>query len=200
MEDIIYAKIIDGDMVFFFQKGYTQKELLESFEKKLNTMKSFFNIGDSIYIFLEDESQYNMIPKIAKLAVSQSIKLAGSFFGELPSMKKNKKELELTNTKIYRKHVRSGQAIENPGDIIIFGNINSGAEVKAGGSVIVFGKVSGILRAGLNTKKNVFIVVSEMASPLIEIAEVPFYNHDWPKGPISIRIEGTKAIVEPLEI
>lgn len=200
MDDFITAKIVDGDIVFFFEKGHTQKESLEFFQFKLKQMKSFFTLGDSFYICLENSSQYNMIPKVAKLAKEQDLKLAGAYFEDLPNFKKNKKELSLSNTEIFRKHVRSGQVIDNPGDIIIFGNVNSGAEVKAGGSVIVFGKVFGVIRAGLNNKKNVFIIASEMSSSLIEIAEIPFFNYTWPQTPISIRMLDGKAVVEPLEI
>ncbi|HOO74907.1 MAG: septum site-determining protein MinC [Thermotogae bacterium] len=200
MDDFIYAKIVDGDIIFYFEKGHTMKDSLEAFENKLKMMKKFFTIGDSFYIYIEDEEQYNLIPKIAKLAINENLKLSGAYFGDLPSLKKNKKELNLSSTKIYRKHVRSGQVIDNPGDIIIFGNVNAGSEVKAGGSVIVFGKVSGIIRAGLNNKKNIFIIASEMSSSLIEIASIPFFNYDWPQTPISIRIDGDKALVEPLEL
>lgn len=200
MEDYISAKIVDGDIVFYFEEGYTQKDLLEYFQKKLNMMKNFFKFGDSFYIYLKDESQYNLLPKIAKFAKTLDLKLAGAYFGELPPSKSQKKELDLSKTKIYRKHVRSGQVIDNPGDIIVFGNVNSGAEVNAGGSVIVYGKVYGIIRAGLTNKKNVFIIASKMESSLIEIAEIPFFNHEWPDTPVSIRVENEKALVESLEI
>lgn len=202
MEDFISAKIIDGDIVFFFEKGHTQKDSLEFFEKKIDMMKSIFNLGDSFFIYIENEDQYNLIPKIAKLAISKNLRLAGAFFGELPESKKYKseKEFNLSNTKIYRKHLRSGQTIDNPGDIIIFGNVKPGSEVNAGGSVIVFGKVEGIVKAGITNPKNSFIIASEMASPLLEIAGIPFYNYTWPKTPVSIRIEKEKALVEPLEL
>ncbi len=59
--------------------------------------------------------------------------VAGAYFGKLPEGKVGNKELTLSSTKIYRKHLRSGQVVQNPGDIIIFGNVNQGAEVNAGG-------------------------------------------------------------------
>ncbi|MDN5341598.1 septum site-determining protein MinC [Oceanotoga sp. DSM 15011] len=200
MDDFIYAKIIDGDIIFFFEEGCTQKELFEQFQKKLNMMKNFFKMGDSFYIYLKDDTQYNLLPKVAKFASTLNLQLAGAYFGDLPSVKKSKKELNLSSTKIFRKHVRSGQVIENPGDIIIFGNINKGAEVNAGGSVIVFGKVAGIIRAGLSNKRNVFIIASQMESSLIEIAEIPLFNYQWPETPVSIRTTGDEALVEQLEI
>jgi septum site-determining protein MinC len=200
MSDKVYAKIIDGEIIFYFEKGHTQKELYDSFQEKISMMKNFFNIGDSIYIFLEDESQYNLLPKIAKFAKEVDLKLSGAYFGDIPSAKKAKKDLILSNTKIYRKHVRSGQVIDNPGDIIIFGNINQGAEVNAGGSVIVFGKVYGTIRAGLNNQKNVFVIASKMESALVEIAHIPFFNHTWPETPVSIRVQNEKALVESLEL
>lgn len=200
MEDIVYAKIVDGEIIFFFEDGQTQKDLLQNFNEKISMMKNFFNIGDSFYIYLRDSSQYNMLPKVAKTAKEAGLKLSGAYFGELPLAKKEKKELVLSGTKIFRKHVRSGQVIDNPGDIIIFGNVNQGSEVNAGGSVIVFGRVYGIIRAGLINKNNVFIISSKMESSLIELAEIPFFNYSWPESPVSIRVSKNKAVVETLEL
>ncbi|HOP24709.1 MAG TPA: septum site-determining protein MinC [Defluviitoga sp.] len=200
MDDLVYAKIIDGEIIFYFTKGHTQKELFESFKKELIKMKSFFNIGDSFYVYFEDGSQYNLINNIIKFAKNFDLNVAGAYFGKLPDGKVGNKELTLSSTKIHRKHLRSGQVVQNPGDIIIFGNVNQGAEVNAGGSVIIFGKVFGTVRAGITNKKNVFIIAYEMESPLVEIAGIPFYNYEWPKTPISIRIEGDKALVETLEL
>src|SRR5690606_29650055 len=141
MDELVYAKIIDGEIIFYFAKGHTQKDLFESFKRELVKMKSFFNIGDSFYVYFEDGSQYNLINNIIKLAKNFDLNVAGAYFGKLPEGKVGNKELTLSSTKIYRKHLRSGQVVQNPGDIIIFGNVNQGAEVNAGGSVIIFGKV-----------------------------------------------------------
>lgn len=200
MEEPVYAKIIDGDIIFYFSKGYTQKELFNYFKKELVKMKSFFNIGDSFYVYFEDGSQHNLLNNIIKYAKNFELNVAGAYFGKIPEGKVGNKELNLSSTQIYRKHLRSGQIIQNPGDIIVFGNVNQGAEVNAGGSIIIFGKVYGTIRAGLTQRKNVFIIAYEMNSPLVEIAGIPFFNYEWPKTPISIRIEEEKALVEPVEL
>ncbi len=154
MDELVYAKIIDGEIIFYFAKGHTQKDLFESFKRELVKMKSFFNIGDSFYVYFEDGSQYNLINNIIKFAKNFDLNVAGAYFGKLPEGKVGNKELTLSSTKIYRKHLRSGQVVQNPGDIIIFGNVNQGAEVNAGGgSVIIFGKVFGTVRAGITNKK-----------------------------------------------
>ncbi|PNR94802.1 septum site-determining protein MinC [Petrotoga sp. 9PWA.NaAc.5.4] len=200
MEEPVYAKIIDGDIIFYFSKGYTQKELFNYFKKELVKMKSFFNIGDSFYVYFEDGSQHNLLNNIIKYAKNFELNVAGAYFGKIPEGKVGNKELNLSSTQIYRKHLRSGQIIQNPGDIIVFGNVNQGAEVNAGGSIIIFGKVYGTIRAGLTQRKNVFIIAYEMNSPLVEIAGIPFFNYEWPRTPISIRIEEEKALVEPVEL
>jgi septum site-determining protein MinC len=200
MDEPVYAKILDGDIIFYFSKGNTQKDLFEHFQKELVKMKSFFNIGDSFYVYFEDGSQHNLLNRIVKFANSLELNVAGAYFGKLPEGKVGNKELTLSSTQIYRKHLRSGQVIQNPGDIIVFGNVNQGAEVNAGGSIIIFGKVFGTLRAGITNKKNPFIIAYELNSPLVEIAGIPFFNYEWPKSPVSIRIEENKALVEPVEL
>ena len=163
-------------------------------------MESFFSKGDGFFILIKDYTQHNLVPKIIKLINSKNLKLFGVYFFDLPDNLKNKRELKISSSKIYKKHIRSGQVIENPGDVIIFGNVNQGAEIRAGGSIIVFGKARGILKAGLVEKKNVMIVAAQMETPVVEISGLILSNYAWPDGPIMVRLNGEKLIVEPLEV
>lgn len=199
-KEIVYPKFIDGDIIFFLEKDVTQKQLLEELSENLEKLSNFFSDGDGFYVLVKNPEMYSIVPKIGKLAKEKKLYLSGVYFEDLPEIKKKKREFRLSGTNIYKKHVRSGQILDNPGDIIIFGNVNQGAEIRAGGSVIVFGKVRGTVRVGMTQHKNTFIVASEMDSPLVEICGIVLNNYAWPKGPVSIHYDNDQINVEPIEL
>jgi septum site-determining protein MinC len=44
--------------------------------------------------------------------------------------------------------LRSGQAVQHPGHVVIIGDVNPGAEVIAGGDIIIWGRLRGVVHAG----------------------------------------------------
>ncbi|AEX86236.1 semialdehyde dehydrogenase [Marinitoga sp. 1135] len=199
-KEFVYPKFIDGDIIFFMESNVTQKQLLEELSVNLDKLSNFFSEGDGFYVLIKNPEMYSIVPKIGKIAKEKKLQLLGAYFEDLPEVKKKKKEFRLSATNIYKKHVRSGQILDNPGDIIIFGNVNQGAEIRAGGSVIVFGKVKGTVRVGMTQKKNTFIVAAEMDSPLVEISGIVLNNYAWPQGPVSIHYDDDQISVEPIEL
>ena len=53
---------------------------------------------------------------------------------------------------------RSGEIIQYPGDVVVYGDVNPGAEIVAGGDIVVLGALRGLARAGAdhNTKATIF--------------------------------------------
>jgi septum site-determining protein MinC len=49
---------------------------------------------------------------------------------------------------VVRRTLRSGQAINHAGHVVLIGDVNPGAEIVAGGDVIVWGKLRGTVHAG----------------------------------------------------
>ena len=49
---------------------------------------------------------------------------------------------------LIRRTVRSGQAVQHPGHVVIIGDVNPGAEVIAGGDIVIWGKLRGVVHAG----------------------------------------------------
>jgi len=49
---------------------------------------------------------------------------------------------------LVRRTIRSGQAIQHPGHVVIIGDVNPGAEVIAGGDIVVWGRLRGVVHAG----------------------------------------------------
>jgi septum site-determining protein MinC len=57
-----------------------------------------------------------------------------------------------SNVLMLRGRVRSGQKVDTPKHVVIFGDVNPGAEIVSGGDIIVLGRLSGKVHAG--TPKN----------------------------------------------
>lgn len=71
-----------------------------------------------------------------------------------------------------RGRVRSGQKIETPRHVVIFGDVNPGAEIIAGKDIIVLGKLAGKVHAG-NPENNDAIVFALAFEPtVVKIATV----------------------------
>lgn len=69
-----------------------------------------------------------------------------------------------SNVLMLRGRVRSGQRVETPRHVVIFGDVNPGAEIIAGGDIVVLGKLSGKVHAG-NPKNEAAIVFALSFEP-----------------------------------
>lgn len=72
----------------------------------------------------------------------------------------------------YKGTLRSGQALEAEGSIIMLGDVNPGARIVAKGNIIVLGALHGTAIAGLGGKKHAIVVALEMDPIQIRIGEV----------------------------
>lgn len=69
-----------------------------------------------------------------------------------------------------RKNLRSGQRVEFPGHVVVFGDVNHGAEISAGGDVVVLGHVRGTVHAGCNGEEDARVVALNLHAPQVRIA------------------------------
>jgi septum site-determining protein MinC len=67
--------------------------------------------------------------------------------------------------------VRSGQKLNIRGNAIVMGDINPGGEIVSTGSILVMGCCRGLLHAGAEGDKNVFILAYTMTAQQLRIAE-----------------------------
>ena len=67
--------------------------------------------------------------------------------------------------------VRSGQKLNIRGNAIVMGDINPGGEIVATGSILVMGCCRGLLHAGAEGDKSVFILAYSLAAQQMRIAE-----------------------------
>lgn len=53
-----------------------------------------------------------------------------------------------SNVLYIKSNLRSGQAVQHPGDVVVFGDVNHSAEILASGDIIVWGRLRGVVHAG----------------------------------------------------
>ncbi|ALX48205.1 septum site-determining protein MinC [Lentibacillus amyloliquefaciens] len=89
---------------------------------------------------------------------------------------------EETDIKVVNKVVRSGQVLENVGDLLLVGDVNPGGKVSATGNVFVMGSLMGIAHAGKNGDREAVIAASYMKPSQLRIADyisrAPDYETD----------------------
>jgi septum site-determining protein MinC len=73
---------------------------------------------------------------------------------------------------VVRRTLRSGQAINHAGHVVLIGDVNPGAEIVAGGDVIVWGKLRGTVHAGAMGNKDAVVCALQLAPSQIRIGEL----------------------------
>lgn len=68
--------------------------------------------------------------------------------------------------------LRSGNRVEYPGHVVVFGDVNPGAEIVSGGSVLVWGRLRGTVHAGAQGDQNAYIAALELSPVHLRIADV----------------------------
>ena len=81
-------------------------------------------------------------------------------------------DVGISEAKIHRGSLRSGQRLEFEGTLIILGDVNDGAEAIAGENVIGVGNLRGLAHAGAKGNKKAIIAANKIDSPQIRISNI----------------------------
>lgn len=175
--------------------------------KKLSKGKHFYK-GTTLILNIDLKSVNKKEVEILKETLLTEIELKDIV---LEDMKKeneqvNEKEVRVFSgiyegkTKFIRKTIRSGEAINYQGNIVIIGDINSGAEVYAAGNVIVLGRIRGKVNAGANGNTKAVIAAFSLQPEMLKIANIiamPPDEAEKPSYPELAKIKDGLIIVEP---
>lgn len=100
-----------------------------------------------------------------------------------------------------RRTLRSGQIVQHPGPIVIFGDVNDGAEIIAAGDVLVFGRLRGLVHAGAGGDDHATIGALMLNPPQLRIGNYIARAPEDPKpkhrGPEMACVREGRIIVEP---
>lgn len=88
---------------------------------------------------------------------------------------------ESNDSMFYRGTLRSGQAVEASGSLVVIGDVNPGATVISGGNIVVIGALNGYAYAGANGDCHSFVMALSMNPMQIRISDIIARCADEPK-------------------
>ena len=102
---------------------------------------------------------------------------------------------------LVRRTVRSGQAVQHPGHVVIIGDVNPGGEVIAGGDVVIWGKLRGVVHAGAVGDDGAVVCALQMRPMQLRIgnhiARAPEERGKRPSRPEVALVKGDSIVAEP---
>jgi septum site-determining protein MinC len=73
---------------------------------------------------------------------------------------------------LFRRTLRSGQALEQPGHVVIIGDVHAGAKIVAGGDIVVWGRLRGMVHAGALGNEQAVVCALELKPSQLRIGSV----------------------------
>jgi len=90
------------------------------------------------------------------------------------------------NTIFHRGSLRSGQALNHIGSIVVIGDVNPGGEIIAEGNVIVLGSLKGVVHAGCSGNYDCFVAALNLSPTQLRISDIiTFIPKDMNKGSVT---------------
>ena len=194
IEASLRSKIRSASKFFADAKTIISFKGKELSEVEILSLVEIINAETDLHIsFVEDMTgtfEVNVFDKEAKTNLSKE------------NINKEKILERLTSGDAYfqKSGLRSGQAINHNGSIVILGDVNAGAEVVATGNVVIFGAARGMVHAGSGGDRGAFVCAMSMQPIQLRIADIITY---FPKEVINEnkhKIDPVYAFVQDEEI
>ena len=154
----------------------TQEDTIKSLKKKLPELKKLYQ-QEKTPIFVTGRilknKELNEIQDLIKKSINVEVEFDTPKALGLNEIRRTyNKDVGISEAKIHRGSLRSGQRIEFEGTLIILGDVNDGAEVIAGDNVIVVGKLRGLAHAGAKGNKQAIIAAYRIDTHQLRIANI----------------------------
>jgi septum site-determining protein MinC len=154
----------------------TQADTIKSLKKKLPELKKLYQ-QEKTPIFVTGRILKNKELKEIEDLIKKSINVEIEFdtpkaLGLNEIRRTYNKDVEISEAKIHRGSLRSGQRIEYEGTLIVLGDVNAGAEVIAGDNVVVVGNLRGLAHAGAKGNKQAIVAAHRIDTHQLRIANI----------------------------
>lgn len=182
----ITVKFRNNRLIFQLEKELDFKILTKEFENKIKEIKPILEgfkgsleFKGRMLLEVEKKRFLNIIKRNAKISI-EYLYCNQEESGKEEALEKTQCEKALENssfsieegiTKFHKGTLRSGNRIDFPGNIVIFGDLNPGAIIEAKGNVIVFGKIAGTVYAGTGGESKAIIVGMNLNPVQLKIGE-----------------------------
>lgn len=166
-KDVIVMKISDKA---------SEEDTLKSLKKKLPELKKLYQ-KEKTPIFVTGKILRNKELREIQELIQKTIDVEVEFdtpkaLGLHGIKRTYNQDVGISEAKIHRGSLRSGQRLEFEGTLIILGDVNDGAEAIAGENVIVVGILRGLAHAGAKGNKQAIIAANKIESPQIRISNI----------------------------
>ena len=154
----------------------SEEDTLKSLKKKLPELKKLYQAEKTPILVTGKILKNREIKEIQEL-IQKTINVEVNFdtpkaLGLHGIKRTYNQDVGISEAKIHRGSLRSGQRLEFEGTLIILGDVNDGAEAIAGENVIVVGNLRGLAHAGAKGNKKAIIAANKIDSPQIRISNI----------------------------
>ena len=154
----------------------SEEDTLKSLKKKLPELKKLYQAEKTPILVTGKILKNREIKEIQDL-IQNNINVEVNFdtpkaLGLHGIKRTYNQDVGISEAKIHRGSLRSGQRLEFEGTLIILGDVNDGAEAIAGENVIVVGNLRGLAHAGAKGNKKAIIAANKIDSPQIRISNI----------------------------
>lgn len=154
----------------------TQEDTIKSLKKKLPELKKLYQ-QEKTPIFVTGRilknKELNEIQDLIKKSINVEVEFDTPKALGLNEIRRTyNKDVGISEAKIHRGSLRSGQRIEFEGSLVIIGDVNAGAEVIAGENIVVLGILRGLAHAGAKGNKDAVIEAQEIEALQVRIADI----------------------------
>ncbi|MCL2397493.1 MAG: septum site-determining protein MinC [Defluviitaleaceae bacterium] len=168
-------------IVIIMDEAAMYEKIAESLRAKIRSAHKFFAGATTTISFKGKEltesellALVEIINAETDLSISFIEDLTGTF--EVAAAKAPRKSGKAAVDPYFHKGgLRSGQAINHNGSVVVLGDVNAGAEVVATGSVVVFGAIRGMVHAGAGGDRTTFVCATSMQPIQLRIADIITY-------------------------
>lgn len=154
----------------------TQADTIKSLKKKLPELKKLYQ-QEKTPIFVTGRILKNKELKEIQDLIKKSINVEVEFdtpkaLGLNEIRRTYNRDVEISESKIHRGSLRSGQRLEYEGTLIVLVDVNDGAEVIAGDNVVVVGNLRGLAHAGAKGNKQAIVAAHRIDTHQLRIANI----------------------------
>ena len=154
----------------------SEEDTLKSLKKKLPELKKLYQAEKTPILVTGKILKNREIKEIQEL-IQKTINVEVNFdtpkaLGLHGIKRTYNQDVGISEAKIHRGSLRSGQRLEFEGTLIILGDVKDGAEAIAGENVIIVGNLRGLAHAGAKGNKKAIIAANKIESPQIRISNI----------------------------
>ena len=177
-------------IVIILDEGAGYEQIADALREKIRSAKKFFAGAATTITFKGKELEESELLALVEIITAETdltitfVEDLTGVFEAVPTMeeeprksgrKSGKTAEKVGGMYLHNGGLRSGQAINHNGSVVVLGDVNAGAEVVASGSVVVFGAIRGVVHAGATGDRSAYVCAMSMQPIQLRIGDIITY-------------------------